>query len=96
MSRAVLLCREQKIGKLLIDSTGATFELPGLIERFKLAERIAYEATASVKIAHLAHPDWVRSGKFSVLVAKNRGLVGKNFDSESEALTWLLGGTPLE
>jgi hypothetical protein len=95
LSRAVLLCHEKKIEKLLVDSTGLTgFASPGLIERFNLAERIALDARASVKIAHVAHPEWVRSGKFSVMVAKNRGLAGKNFYSESEALKWLLGGTP--
>jgi hypothetical protein len=94
LSRAVLLCREKKIEKLLVDSTGLTgFAPPGIIERFKLAERIAHDAGASVKIAHVANAEWVHSGKFSVVVAKNRGLSGKNFHSEEEALKWLLGET---
>jgi hypothetical protein len=94
LSRAVLLCREKKIEKLLVDSTGLTgFATPGIIERFNLAERIAFDAAASVKIAHVANAEWVHSGKFSVVVAKNRGLVGKNFHSESEALNWLVGET---
>jgi hypothetical protein len=94
LSRVVLLCREKKIEKLLVDSTGLTgFTPPGIIERFALAERIAFNAAASVKIAHVANAEWVHSGKFSVMVAKNRGLAGKNFHSESEALKWLLGET---
>jgi hypothetical protein len=44
----------------------------------------------SVKIAHVASPEWVRSGEFGVEVAKNRGLDAKNFNSEREALKWLL------
>jgi hypothetical protein len=38
--------------------------------------------------------EWIRSGKFGVMVAKNRGLEVKNFSSGPEALKWLL--TPAE
>jgi len=91
MSRAVVLCRRQKIKKLLIDSTELRgFHPPEISERYNLAERIAQEAASLVKIAHVASPEWVRSGKFGVEVARNRGLDAKNFDSEPEALKWLL------
>jgi hypothetical protein len=43
-----------------------------------------------VKIAHVASLEWVQSGKFGVEVARNRGLDAKNFNSEPEALKWLL------
>jgi hypothetical protein len=90
-SRAVLLCRQEKIKKLLINSTGLPeFHPPGMAERYNLAERIATDAKSLVKIAHVASREWVRSGKFSVIVAKNRGLDAKNFRSEREALKWLL------
>ncbi|MGO8766693.1 MAG: hypothetical protein ACLQSR_16345 [Limisphaerales bacterium] len=91
ISRAVIMCRKQKIGKLLIDSRQLSgFDLPGITERFNLAARIAGEAASSVKIAHVASPEWVRSGKFSVMVAKNRGLDSENFHSTTTALEWLL------
>ena len=91
MSRAVLCCRRKKIKKLLIDSTRLPeFHPPGMAERYNLAERIATDAKSLVKIAHVAGPEWVRSGKFYALVAKNRGLDAKNFRSEREALKWLL------
>jgi hypothetical protein len=89
--RAVLLCRKQKIKKLLIDSTELRgFHPPGISERYNLAERMAQEAASLVKIAHVASLEWVRSGKFGVEVARNRGLDAKNFNSEPEALKWLL------
>jgi hypothetical protein len=89
--RAVVLCRRQKIKKLLIDSTELRgFRPPGISERYNLAERIAQEAASLVKIAHVASWEWVRSGKFGVEVARNRGLDAKNFKSEPEALKWLL------
>jgi len=91
MSRAVLRCRREKIDKLLIDSRGLPgFHPPLMFEQYNLAERIASDAKSQVKIAHVASPEWVRSGKFSVMVAKNRGLDAKNFNSEPEALEWLL------
>ena len=91
ISRAVLRCRRQKIEKLLFDSTGlARFRPPGMSEQYNLAERIASDAKSLVKIAHVASQAWIRSGKFGVIVAKNRGLEVKNFRSEPEALKWLL------
>jgi hypothetical protein len=91
ISRAVVLCRKQKIGKLLIVSTGVTgFHPPEISERYNFVERIASDAASLVKIAHVASPEWVRSGKFGVMVAKNRGLDAENFHTESAALEWLL------
>ena len=91
ISRAVLRCRKEMIEKLLIDSTGVPkFRPPDTSERFKLAERIASDAESSVKIAHVASPEWVRSGKFGLMVAKNRGLDAKNFTLETAAVKWLL------
>ena len=91
MSRAVRRCRKEKIAKLLIDSTGLPeFQPPGIAERYNLAERIASDAASSVKIAHVASPKWVRSGKFAVTVAQNRGLDAENFLSPASAVEWLL------
>lgn len=91
MSRVVVLCRRQKIGKLLIVSTGVSgFYPPEISERYNLAERIASDAASMVKIAHVASLEWISSGEFGVQVARNRGLDAKNFDTESAALDWLL------
>ena len=91
VSYAVVLCRRQNIKKLLIDSTELHgFKTPGISERYNLAERMAQEAASLVKIAHVASPEWVRSGGFDVEVARNRGLDAKNFNSEPQALKWLL------
>jgi hypothetical protein len=91
VSRAVLRCRKQNIKKLMVDSAGLTgFHPLGMSERYNFAERIASEARSLVKIAHVASPAWVRLGKFSLMVAKNRGLDIENFLSEPEALKWLL------
>ena len=87
MSRAVLRCRKEKIAKRLINSSGLPgFQPPGMAEQYILAERIASDAASSVKIAHVASPKWVRSGKFAVTVAKNRGLDAENFHSAATAM----------
>ena len=91
ISRAVLRCRQKKIEKLPIDSTGMSgFHPPGIAERYNFVERISSHAKSSVKIAHVASPKWVRSGKFAVTVAKNRGLDAANFHSAATAIKWLL------
>ena len=91
LGRAVLRCRKEKIKKLLIDSTGLPeFQPPDLAERYNLAARIASDAAASVKVAHVASRSWMRSGDFGLQVARNRGLDVMNFDSAATALEWLL------
>lgn len=91
ISRAVLRCRKQKIEKLLIDSTGLPeCRPPGISEQYLLVEKITADAQSLVTIAHVASPDWIRFGKFGLMVAKNRGLNVMNFHSETEALKWLL------
>ena len=91
ISRAVLRCRKQKIEKLLLDSTGLPgFHPPGMPEQYRIAERIAAIAKSSVKIAHVASPEWMHYAKFSLMVAKNRGLDAKHFRSKTRALNWLL------
>jgi len=95
ISSAVRRCRREKIEKLLFDSTGLTnFRPPGMSEQYNLAERIASDAKSLVKIAHVASQAWIRSGKFGVMVATNRGLEARNFTSATAALKWLL--TPAE
>jgi hypothetical protein len=91
ISRAVVRCRRQKIGKLLIISTGASgFHSAGISEQYDYVERIASDAASLVKIAHVANPIWVRSREFRILVAENLGLELENFHAESAALEWLL------
>ena len=91
VNRAGALCRRQTIKRLLIDSTELHgFKTPRTSERYNLAERMAQEAASLVKIAHVASREWIRSGKFGVEVARNRGLDAKNFNPEPVALKWLL------
>jgi len=45
---------------------------------------------SAVKVAMIGRPELMDTEKFEVTVASNRGLSGNVFDSEQEALAWLL------
>jgi len=88
---AIEFSREQKIRRLLIDAqnwTGHTS--PGTMERFTWAGAFAAAAGSSVKLALVVRPEMMDPDNFEVTVARNRGLMGNVFDSEKEALDWLL------
>jgi hypothetical protein len=84
-------CREQKVSHLLIDTTGWTgHDSPDTFERFEVARAFAAAARSAVKMAMVVRPEMMDPEKFEVTVATNRGLVGNVFDSEKDALAWLL------
>ena len=84
--------REQGLRKMLIDTTGWTGHAsPGTFERFRVAEAFTKAAGSALKVAMVVRPEMMDPEKFEVVVATNRGLNGNVFDSEPEALAWLLG-----
>ena len=87
--------QEQGIRNLLIDTTSWTgHESPDTLTRYNVAEAFAYAARRSaVKLAMVVRPEMMDPDKFEVTVARNRGLVGNVFDSEKDALAWLLDPT---
>jgi hypothetical protein len=88
---AIEFSREQKIGRLLIDAQNWTgHKSPGILERFTWAGAFAAAARSTVKLALVVRPELMDPDKFEVTVARNRGLMGDVFDSEKEALAWLL------
>jgi hypothetical protein len=88
---AITFSREQGIGNLLIDTTHWTgHQNPGTLERFSWAEAFAKAALAKVKLAMVVRSEFMDPELFEVTVARNRGLFGNVFDSEKDALVWLL------
>ena len=88
---AIIFSREQGMRNLLIDTTRWTGHAnPSTVERFKVAEAFAEAARSAVKLAMVARPELMDPNKFEVMVGRNRGLIGNIFDSEKDALTWLL------
>jgi hypothetical protein len=88
----ITYAREQGIRKLLVDTTKWTgHESPGTLERYQVASAFTEAARSEVKLAMVVRPEMMDPEKFEVTVARNRGLIGNVFDSEKEALAWLLG-----
>jgi hypothetical protein len=87
----ITFSREQGVRNLLIDTTRWTgHKGPDTLERYNVAKAFAEAARSTVKLAMVVRPEMMDPEKFEVTVAKNQRLVGNVFDSEKEALTWLL------
>jgi hypothetical protein len=92
----IIFAREQGMPKLLIDTTKWTgHQNPDTLERYSVASAFAEAARSRVKLAMVVRPEMMDPEKFEVVVAKNRGLIGNVFDSEKDALAWLLDPTTL-
>ena len=87
----ITFSREQGLRKLLIDTTKWTGHAsPGIVERFYVARAFTEAAGSAMKLAMVIRPELMDPRKFEVTVATNRGLNGNIFDSEKDALAWLL------
>ena len=93
---AIAFAREQQISRLLINTTQLTgYGVLGTLERFQIAEAWAKEASSAIIVAVVARGDQIDSGHFGLTVARNRGLHGEVFSSETEALVWLQMQQPI-
>jgi hypothetical protein len=87
----IAFSREQGIRNLLIDATKWTgHQSPSTVERFTWASAFTKVAGEGLKLALVVRPELMDPEKFEVTVATNRGLNGNVFDSERDALVWLL------
>jgi hypothetical protein len=90
----ITFCREQGMRHLLIDTTSWTgHKNPDTVERFNVAQAFAEATRSAVKLALVVRPGMMDPDKFEVTVGRNRGLLGNVFDSEKDALAWLLAPT---
>ena len=88
---AIVFSRQQGVRRLLIDTTNWTGHAsPTTTERFDFAEAFTAAAGSGLKLAMVVRPELMDPEKFEVTVARNRGLPGNVFDSEEQALDWLL------
>jgi hypothetical protein len=91
MSASIAYASENQIGKILVDSTRLTgFPPLNTSARFWMVERFVAAAKSVVKVAVLARSEMIDPDRFGVTVAKNLGLQANVFDSEADALAWLL------
>jgi hypothetical protein len=95
IAEAIACCRDRRINKLLIVTTGlAGISIPTLIDRFLMVEEWARESNGIVVAALVASPEYIHPQKFGVRVAEHLGLVADVFTSESDALRWLSNYDP--
>ena len=88
---AITFAREQGMHNLLIDTTNWTgHQSPDTLERYTWGQAFAEAARSTVKLAMVVRPEMLDPDNFEVTVARNRGLMGNVFDSEKDALAWLL------
>ena len=91
ISRAIAHCRDQGVGRLLID--GSSFEdlpIPSLIDRFLMVEDWAQAAQGTVLVALVVQAKYIHPRKFGVKVAASFGLVCDVYTTEAAAMKWLL------
>ena len=87
----IALARERGVRNLLIDTTRWTGHAsPDAVERSQFAQAFAIAAHSAVKLAMVVRPEMMDPKKIEVTAARNRGLIGNVFDSEQNALAWLL------
>jgi hypothetical protein len=90
ITRAIAYCRDRRIDKLLVVTTGLVgVSIPTLIDRFLMIEEWAGVAKGMVVGALVASPEYIHPEKFGVRVAADLGWVADVFTSEADALKWL-------
>jgi len=90
VDKAVLYCRENKIGGLIVDVTRATgLPMPSVSDVFWFITKWAETATGKVAIAMVAPAEMITPDKIGITIAANRGLRSEIFTDEADAHEWL-------
>ena len=82
-------CKRTNNDKLLIDTTGVDLKI-SLLDRFLAGERLGIFARSGIKVAFVSKPEQIDPGKFTILVARNRGVTVETFTDFPAAEEWLL------
>jgi CBS domain-containing protein len=91
VTSAIAYAREQHVRKLMVVATGLTgFELPTIAERYNIIQEWGAAAGSGVRAVLVFGPGIIDPQRFGVLVAQNIGFHANVFESEDEALAWLL------
>lgn len=92
VSAAIVCARENGIARLVVDIRALTgIEVPGAVDRYRLAERFAADAAGALQVALVVPAELIDPNRFGSEVARLRGLRAAGFPTEEEAVDWLLG-----
>jgi len=84
--------KQSGIDKLLVDITGITgVEPPGVNARLWLMGEWARAGRSSVRAAIVVRPEFIDPDRFGVIAGMNAGFISNVFETEAQALDWLLG-----
>lgn len=84
------LARERGVRRLLMDLVHLQPDhIPSLAERYFMARDWAAAGAGAIKLAMVVRRELIDPQKFSVLAARNAGLVGDVFTEEQPAREWL-------
>jgi len=82
-------CKRTNNDRLIIDTTGLKVKI-STADRFILGERLGIFARNKIKVAFVSAPEQIDPEKFTLLVARNRGVSVETFTDFQAAEEWLL------
>ena len=82
-------CKRTNNDRLIIDTTGFEVKI-STTDRFNLGERLWIFARNKIKVAFVSAPEQIDPEKFTLLVARNRGVIVETFTDFQPAEEWLL------
>ena len=89
---AILRTKARGMGKLLVDITHISgVEPPSVEMRFWLMGEWAKAGRGSVRLALVTRREFISEDRFGVAFGMNQGFISNLFETEAEALDWLLG-----
>jgi hypothetical protein len=89
---AIVRTKESGYDKLLVDITAITgVEPPGVDRRYWLMGEWAKAGRGSVRVAMVARPEFIEPDRYAVIAGMNAGFTNNVFETEAEAMDWLLG-----
>lgn len=89
---AIVRTKQSGLGKLLVDITTITgVEPPSLDMRFWLMGVWARAGRGAVRVAVVTRPEFMLADRIGVVIGLNQGFISNVFETETQALDWLLG-----
>lgn len=89
---AIVHTKELGLDKLLVDvTTIAGVAPPGVATRHWFMGEWARAGRGSVRVAMVTRPEFIEPDRFGVIAGMNAGFVSNVFETEQQALDWLLG-----
>src|SRR5215510_961525 len=88
--KAMVVCSENRLQRLLISTELLTHKPLTLAERYFLGEGLARRWDRSIRLAIVARVDQLDPDRFGWRVARNRGFDFGLYDVEADATRWLL------